>query len=474
MITVEKETIAAISTPIGYGGIGIVRLSGPESALIARKIFKKGNQKDWENQKKISDLTTKTFLPRRLQHGYIVDPETKTIPNEVLMVFMPSPNSYTREDVIEIQAHGGTAALKSILEIVIKNGARLAEPGEFTRRAYINGRIDLSQAEAVIDIINAKNEASLKIASRNLEGDVGKITGEIRNGLLEIEAMIESQIDFPEEVEETIDIKEIQKKISQEILEPIKKILEGYKYGHFLREGAKIVIQGRTNVGKSSLLNRFMERERAIVTPFPGTTRDSIEESLPILGVPAVVVDTAGRRNTKDPIEKIGIDRSRELALNADLVLFMIDAATGVVEEDETLYEEIKKKEKILVINKNDLIRDDIDIKVPQQWQIEEMQYTSAKYGNGIKELKEKIYKKLVSSKNLTETEVVPTLRQKNLFERAQNAIDTAIRGLDEKIQPELIVIDIKEAMAALNEVTGDFVKQDILDEIFSRFCIGK
>ena len=474
MITADNDTIAAISTPIGFGGIGIVRISGPEAASIARKVFRRSAAKEKVRIKNNFEGISKGIIPRRLHYGYVVEPENQEIFNEVLMVYMPSPNSYTREDVIEIQAHGGTAALKDILEIVNNNGARLADPGEFTRRAYLNGRIDLSQAEAIIDVIQAKTDASLRIANRNLEGEIGHTVRAVRRILLEIKVMLETQIDFHEDVEERLDEKKIPRMISQEVLTPINKILEGYRNGHLLREGARIVILGRTNVGKSSLLNRFLKRERAIVTSYPGTTRDCLEESVSLFGIPTVVVDTAGWRNTNDPVEIIGIERTRDLAQSADLILFMVDAHTGIVPEDENLYLKLKDKEKILIINKSDLLKGENKIKIPASWRFSEILYTSAKFGHGFESMKESLYKVLAGGRSVTEGEVVPNLRQKNLFEKAHGALVAGLNGLSGQVHPELIAIDIQEAMDALDEITGDTVKPQILDEIFSRFCIGK
>ena len=473
-MNVAKDTIAAISTPTGFGGIGIVRISGPGCGDIVQKLFRKSIKKSGKKNKIIFQKEKREIIPRRMNYGYIVDPENPSNFNEALMVFMPSPNSFTREDVAEIQAHGGIAAIRNILEIVNRNGARLAEPGEFTKRAYLNGRIDLSQVEAIIDIIQAKTEASLKIANRNLEGGIGKKTREVKQGLFEIKVLLEAQIDFPEDVDEKTDENEPIEKILKGILNTIKDLLDGYEHGHLIREGVRIVIIGRTNVGKSSLLNRLMKRERAIVTSYPGTTRDSIEEIINLFGIPAVVVDTAGWRNSDDPVEKIGIERSRELAINADLILFMVDAGSGIVEEDEKLYSQILKKEKLLIINKSDLIKGELKIKVPEEWIFSGTQYTSAKFGDGLESLKEKIYKILMSNGNLTPEEVVPNLRQKELFQKTKKAIETVLNGLKGKLHPELIAIDVNDAMEALDEITGDFVKKDVLDEIFSRFCIGK
>ena len=474
MIFTDKDTIAAISTPIGIGGVGIIRISGSGSASIARQVFRRISPKTKTESYINSNRTSKGILPRRLHYGYIVDPENQAVFNEVLIAYMPSPNSYTREDVIEIQSHGGSAALKSILEIVLRNGARLSEPGEFTRRAFLNGRIDLSQAEAVIDIIQAKTDASLRIANRNLDGDVGKAVREMRRVLLEIQVEVEAHIDFPEDVEEKLDEKAIQSKLSRDVLSPMTAVLDGYRHGHLLREGAKIVILGRPNVGKSSLLNRILQRERAIVTSYPGTTRDSLEESISLFGLPAVIVDTAGWRNTDDPVEKIGIDRTRDLAQTADLILFMVDAGTGVVPEDNDIFLKIQSKKNILVINKADLLTGEHYIDIPGWWNHSEVLYTSARFGHGLENMKERIYKTLMCNGNLPEDEVVPNLRQKNLLERAQRALEGILKSLSDQIHPELIAMDIQEAMEALGEITGDSVKPDIIDQIFSRFCIGK
>ena len=470
----EKDTIAAISTPVGFGGIGIVRLSGEESLDIARKIFRKALEKGGMPKKAAEEPDTRDFVPRRLYRGYIVEPERQTVLDEVLMAYMPSPNSYTCEDVIEIQAHGGTAALKAILELVIGCGARLAEAGEFTKRAYLNGRIDLAQAEATIDVIQAKTDASLKIANRNLEGNVGNSAREIQNSLLDLKAILEAHIDFPEDVDEKLDLKAIKEQIFRNILKPIGEILDGYTHGQLLREGVRVVILGKTNVGKSSLLNQFLKRDRAIVTSIPGTTRDTIEESLDLYGLPLVIVDTAGWRKTNDPVEEIGVERSRASAETADLILFMVDGAAGVDTVDETLVSKIERKEKFLIINKSDMLNGQNSVKIPEHWNFKEMQYTSAKYGHGIDELKKRLYEKLMGNGCTSEMEVVPNLRQKNLFSRAQQAIETATAGIEEGAPPELVAIDIQEAMGALAEITGEKVQPDILDEIFSRFCIGK
>ncbi len=473
-MSVAEDTIAAISTPIGFGGIGIVRISGPECAFVVHKIFRKSLKKAAKKSEKHSETILKEFIPRRLNYGYIVDPENPKKFHEVLMVFMPSPNSYTREDVAEIQAHGGSTVLKNILEIVKKSGARLADAGEFTKRAYLNGRIDLSQAEAIIDIILARTEESLRIANRNLEGDVGKNARGIKKELLEIKTLIEAQIDFTEDVNEEIDATSVAKTITEVILKPINEILEGYEHGHFIREGVRIVIFGKTNVGKSSLLNRLMRRERAIVTAYPGTTRDSLEESINLHGIPAVIVDTAGLRNSDDPVEKIGIERSRDLAKKADMILFMVDASSGIAEEDEKLYSQIKNKEKILVLNKSDLLIENLKTRIPEDWKFSASQHISAKFGDGLDSLKKKIYETLMKSGNLKPAEVVPNLRQKELFNNAKIALEDAINGLKEKRHLELIAIDVGAAITALEAITGDFVKKDILEEIFGRFCIGK
>ncbi len=474
MIIEKSDTIAAISTPMGVGGIGVIRISGPEAASIAGKIFTPTRITADKKETLLTENPSDPFSPRRMYHGHISAPDQKGFLDEVLLVFMPKPKSYTGDDVVEIQAHAGTVVLRSILEQVLIAGARMAEPGEFTKRAYLNGRIDLSQAEAVIDIIQAKTESSLKIATRQLEGAVGNAAKKIKERILNIQAMIEAEIEFPDDIEDDVQSEELYQNWMHEIQASLEGLLEGYRSGHLIREGLRLAIIGKANVGKSSLLNRFLRKDRAIVTDFPGTTRDSIEETLNMSGLPVVLIDTAGWRDTTDPVERIGIERTREMAESADLVLFMVEAEKGFLEEDHALYGKIQGKEKILVINKKDLVKGNPVIDIPKGWHFFATLYTSVKFDQGIEDLKKQIYRFGTEDGADCEGGIVPNLRQNKLLERAHQDISAAQEGLKQNLPKELIAIDLRGAMDALDEITGESVKADVMDVVFSRFCIGK
>jgi tRNA modification GTPase len=473
-ITPLNDTIAAISTPPGFGGIGVVRISGPDSHKIGRDIFRapapKNRKKSWLSVRN----RIPAFKPRKMYHGHVAIPGRDETLDEVLMVYMPAPNSYTAEDVVEIQAHAGTMVLKKILDLVLDQGARLAEAGEFTRRAYLNGRIDLSQAEAVIDVIQAKTETALKIASRHLEGTVARRVHEIKESLTEVHALLEADIEFPEDIEEDENSANLCKITLEKVGATINGILGGYEKGHLLRDGLRLAIIGKVNVGKSSLLNRLMDKERAIVTEVAGTTRDHIEETIDISGLPVILIDTAGWRDTKDPVEKIGIEKTKAIAETADLVLYMVDTERGIISDDQDLYGTVKEKEKILVINKKDLIKGMEGIDIPEEMEFKDVVYTSVKFNQGVDTLTEKIYRFGTEGWGGCDSEIVPNLRQKRLFEKAHGAVARAGQGLLANVPPELTVIDLKEAMDALDEVAGISVKTDVLDTLFSRFCIGK
>ena len=473
MISNLSDTIAAIATPSGFGGIGIIRISGCDAVSIAGKIFKPDAYRVRENDRNAFEKPGFSLKARYLYHGHIFNQQRVAL-DEVLLVYMPAPFSYTKEDVVEIQAHAGAISLKRILELVLYTGARIADPGEFTRRAYMNGRIDLSQAEAVIDLIQAKTEAALRIATRHLDGGIRDATNVIRDHISDIQVCVEAGIDFPEDLDEIMNRKKICHDIFQEILNPLEEILEGYRRGHLIREGLRIVILGRANVGKSSLLNRLVKKERALVTAFAGTTRDCIEEAVDVFGLPVVIVDTAGLRDTDDPVEKLGMDRTRDVAENADLIVFMMNADSGIVLEDSEIYGRIKNKKKILVFNKIDLLEDAADISIPETWDFFKVIYTSAKFGTGIEALKKEIYNFGTDSGNAPTGEAIPNLRQKRLFEKCHEAMRRCLKGFKEKLPSELIAIDLQEAVASLDEITGTAVKTDVLDAIFSRFCIGK
>ncbi len=390
------------------------------------------------------------------------------------MAFMPGPHSYTGEDVVEIQAHAGAVVLREILSLVMDGGARLAEPGEFTKRSYLNGRMDLSQAEAVIDVIQARTETALRLAAGQLQGKTATVTHLVREQVLEVLARLEAGIDFPEDVADILDVSDTCMRLRQGVIRRLEEVLDGYRRGHLLREGLRLVILGRPNVGKSSLLNRFLEKDRAIVTDQPGTTRDSIEETLNLSGLPVILVDTAGWRQTDDPVEKIGVSRIKPLVDGADLVLFLTDAATGILPEDEAVYAEVKGKPCILVANKIDLPGAAAQTAAPAHWRTAAAVSVSVKEDLGMDRLRGEILSFATGGGRSFGDGVVPNLRQKNLFEQALAAVSDGMEGLTQGLPWELVAIDFKSALDALDAIVGVTVKTDVLDEIFSRFCIGK
>jgi tRNA modification GTPase len=470
----DNHTIAAVATPIGRGGIGIIRVSGKKALRIAATIFRRSSFASDHNSD-TCDVSFARFKSHRLYHGYVVDPANGRRLDEVLLAIMKAPRSYTREDVVEIQAHSGPVVLSSILEMVLKNGARLAEPGEFTKRAYINGRIDLTQAEAVVDIINARTNKSLEIATAQLKGDMRMSIETISGSLSDVFAEINAAIDFPDDVTEIVDIDTQTKTLQDKIIARLKELIERYKNAHVLRDGLKLVVVGRPNVGKSSLMNRLLQKERAIVASMPGTTRDFIEEPLGIRGIPVIITDTAGLHETDDPVEVIGIKKTYEHTDLSDLVLFVIDAGCRITEEDYKIYERISNRKLIIVINKSDIVDDKHKPDMPNSWINIPQVKISALYSQGLDRLKNLIAKISLSEHGFdTEHTIVPNLRHKIALERSLHAASSAVEGMQRRTPLELISIDIKEAIDSLEEITGVIANEDMLDRIFSRFCIGK
>ncbi len=362
----NSATIAAIATPAGSGGIGIIKISGKDALAIAASVFRKSCARTPNPELR----TPNAFESHRLYHGYVVNPENGRVLDEILLAVMVAPHSYTREDVVEIHAHSGSAVLTAILDLVLKNGARLADPGEFTKRAYLSGRIDLTQAEAVIDIINAKTDKSLEIATAQIRGNMKAHIESVRDSLLHILAETEAAIDFPEDVEESIDTDAVSEVIQNQVVHKLNELIRQYKNAHFLRDGLKVLIAGRPNVGKSSLMNCLLRKDRAIVTPIPGTTRDFIEETLNIRGIQVTITDTAGLHETDDPVEILGIKKAYEYIDNADLILFMTDLSQPLTPDDHKIYEKISHKDFILVTNKADLVEDRFAPDIPDAWRL--------------------------------------------------------------------------------------------------------
>ncbi len=461
----SNTTIAAIATPFGNGGIGIVRISGPDAFRIGKTVFRKGKRKAGGTPEK------KT---RALQYGYIIDKDTEETLDEVLVVFMKAPHTYTKEDIVEIHAHSGQFVLRSILALVLKSGAKIAQPGEFTKRAFLNGRIDLTQAEAVADIINAGSKASLKIAASKIRGLLKEKIEEARESLLDLRARLEASIDFPEESGDTINKQQGINSIETRVIKPLKRIIESFDRASYLVEGLKIVIVGEPNVGKSSLLNQILQKDKAIVTPVPGTTRDLVEEHISIKGLPVLVSDTAGIHTTKDPVEIVGIQKAKQRIETADIILLVVEACREVTENEKNVYNKIREKEVVIAINKQDLVCDDSKFTLPKDWQQRESVYISALNGTGIDLLIKTIENICLANSDKANDEIVPNLRQKRLLESSVESAERAATGIGKNALSEITVIDVAESIRALDEILGEKSKTDYLDRIFENFCIGK
>ncbi|MCX7885116.1 MAG: tRNA uridine-5-carboxymethylaminomethyl(34) synthesis GTPase MnmE [Caloramator sp.] len=457
-----EDTIAAISTSLGEGGIGIVRISGSKALEILNHIFVSPKGKNVLNMKSYTML-----------YGYIKDKNNDEIVDEVIVSYMKAPNTYTKEDIVEINCHGGMVAVRKILTLVIKSGARLAEPGEFTKRAFLNGRIDLSQAEAVIDVIRAKTDESMRLAMEQIQGKLSVKIRNVMDKLLNILAHIEATIDYPEDDIESIITRQLIRN-ADEIIKDIDELIKNADTGKIIREGLNTVIVGKPNVGKSSLLNMLIQENKAIVTEIPGTTRDIIEEYINIEGIPIRLVDTAGIRETGDIVEKIGVEKTKEYVDKADLVIFMLDASKKLEEEDYIIIDLIKDKNKIVVVNKIDMPQKiDIDY-IKDRFKNTSIIYTSVKEDDGIENIKrnivEIVYKGNISSKDV----YITNIRHKDILENAKKSIENGIETLKSGLPLDCASIDFKDAYLKLGEITGDTVSDDIIDRIFSNFCIGK
>jgi tRNA modification GTPase len=457
-----EDTIAAISTPVGTGGVGIIKISGPQAWAIGRILFHGSG-------------SLQAIDSHRLFYGHIVEPSTGSKVDEVLVSFMRAPTTYTREDVVEINCHSGLAVLQRILELVIRVGARLAEPGEFTRRAFVNGRIDLTQAEAVLDLIHSKTSRSLELASEHLAGGLHASISDLRTRLLDMLATVEAAIDFPEEDIELLSENHLAASCRTQVRDPIVKLLENYEDGRILREGLSVTIAGKPNVGKSSLLNNLLRSNRALVTPIPGTTRDIIEESISLRGIPLRLVDTAGLRQADSLVERLGMECTRERLTQADLLLFVLDRSGPLTSEDHLIYEEIKAKPRLIVLNKIDLDPHPDFIPISNHFGDDTIVPVSALYGDGMDDLKDAVIQTILGRRLDTETSVVaPNLRHKMCLVRSLEAVNRALELLDAQASPELVALEMQEALAHLGEIVGLNTTEDLLDQIFSQFCIGK
>ena len=460
----NAETIAAISTPYGTGGIGIIRISGPEAFSVAEKIFR--------GSKKISETKSHSVV-----HGRIIDPADGQMVDEVLLVKMDSPGTFTGEDTIEINCHGGIVLLRRVLSLVLMYGARAACPGEFTKRAFINGRIDLAQAEAVIDLINSKTDEGSRAAAAQLQGRLSEKIRGARRKMIELIARIEAAIEYPEEDIDEITAEEVRNGIA-EIKEELRKTAQSFTRGRLLRDGLTAAIIGKPNAGKSSLLNALAGSSRAIVTDIPGTTRDIIEEYVNINGIPVRFLDTAGIRSTDDPVEAIGVEKARTAAAEAELVIIVLDAQTGITDEDIEVMKSSLSKKTIVMINKTDVADDRM---------VEDMKEQIRTYGDipvvvasmvdgtGMDDLADKIEVLAAGGEISANNEVLLTnARHRQLIEDAILDLDSAESAYIGGMPLDLVTIDIRDAAEALGQITGESVSEDVVNEIFSRFCVGK
>ncbi|WP_217588430.1 tRNA uridine-5-carboxymethylaminomethyl(34) synthesis GTPase MnmE [Lentibacillus saliphilus] len=457
----ETDTIAAISTPLGEGAISIVRLSGPDAINIAARIF---------NGKQLTDVATHT-----IHYGKIIDPETGDVAEEVMASVMHAPKTFTRENIVEINCHGGLTAVNRVLDILLSNGARLAEPGEFTKRAFLNGRIDLSQAEAVMDLIRAKTDKAMSVALNQMEGRLSTLIRKYRQQLLETVAHVEVNIDYPE----YDDVEEMSHKMMQqktaEVHDDIEELLSVAKQGKILREGLATAIIGRPNVGKSSLLNALAQENKAIVTEIPGTTRDVIEEYVNVRGVPLKLVDTAGIRETEDIVEKIGVDRSRQALKQSDLILFVLNYNEALSPEDIQLLELIGDLDYVVIINKTDLPQKlDLD-HVKELAGSHRIVETSLIDAKGIDQLEEAIADIFFSGRlDAGDMTYVSNMRHIQLLKKAKGALEDAMASLEMGMPLDIVQIDVTRTWEYLGEIIGDTASDSLIDQLFSQFCLGK
>lgn len=463
MANSENDTIAAISTPVGEGGISIIRISGEDAVAVAKRLY--------HGSKDLAQVASHT-----INYGHIVDPDTGAEVDEVMVSVMRAPHTYTCEDVVEINCHGGLLATNRILQLVLSYGARMAEPGEFTKRAFLNGRIDLSQSEAVMDLIRAKTDKSMKVALNQLDGDLSRLIRHLRQDILDVLAQVEVNIDYPEyDAVEEMTTKMLKEK-ALDIQQRIQALLKTAKQGKVLREGLATAIIGRPNVGKSSLLNTLLHEDKAIVTDVAGTTRDVIEEYVNVDGVPLKLIDTAGIRDTDDTVEKIGVERSKRALDAADLILLLIDSSAPLMAEDCELLTATHGKQRIVILNKTDLPRRvDLD-ELKKLTDGDALIETSIVKHEGMDQLGQQISKMffnegIESSQNNV---MVTNARHIGLLHQANAALSDVLKGINAGMPVDLVQIDMTRCWDLLGEITGDSYQDELLDQLFSQFCLGK
>lgn len=459
--TTEFDTIAAISTPPGEGAISIVRLSGEQALTVAQQIFK---------GKALTECASHT-----INYGHVVDPQTKNVVDEVMVSVLKAPKTYTREDMVEINTHGGIVATNHVLQLLLSHGARLAEPGEFTKRAFLNGRIDLTQAESVMDLIRAKTDRAMQVAVNQLDGDLSHLIKNIRQEILDALAQVEVNIDYPEyDAVETMTTKMLLEKATT-VRKQVQQLLATANQGKVLREGLATAIVGRPNVGKSSLLNHLLHEDKAIVTDVAGTTRDVIEEYVNVRDVPLKLIDTAGIRDTEDKVEKIGVERSRKAITAADLVLLVLNNSEPLTAEDQELLDLTANKKRIVILNKTDLPVQLDDAALKQKVPADDIIAISALTTNGIDQLEGHIAQLFWGGiDNSQSTTLVSNARQIGLLNQADQALGDVLQGIADGMPVDLVQIDMTRAWDLLGEITGDSYQDELLNQLFSQFCLGK
>lgn len=458
----KNDTIAAVSTAVGNSGISVIRLSGPEAFLIADKVFRGKNT--------VSEQKSHT-----IQYGKIISDQTNEVIDEVLISKMEAPRTYTRENVAEISSHGGYTIAVSLLNLLYKHGARPAEPGEFTKRAFLNGRIDLSQAEAVMDIIQARTQRVSKVAIRQLEGSVSQKLNEIRERVITLLSNIEVNLDYPEYDAEEVTLAHAGTE-TEGIIKEINQLINSFHFGKLLREGMEVVITGRPNVGKSSLMNKLTRKNRSIVTDIPGTTRDTIEEFVNIKGVPVKLVDTAGVRDTYDQIEQQGVERSIKAISDADFAVVLVDISQGIISEDKTLLNRVleEKKPYVLCFNKTDLVKD-IQNKKEMLESYPDAIYMSISENKGIEDLEERIFDFATENRQDIDNQVLITnARHEYQLKKAKEYLESAYKASNMKMTLDMVALDLKLALEELGKITGHHADEDVINTIFSKFCLGK
>ena len=458
----NTDTIAAIATPFGRGGIGIIRISGPLAEGITKKLFR-------------ARRPGNSLESHHLYLGELIDPDCGQMIDEILLSFMKAPHSYTCEDVVEINSHSGHVILSRILEVILHHGARLAKPGEFSFRAFKNGRIDLTQAEAIVDLVNSRSEKGLVMASRQIRGDLKTEIEKLRQSVIGIIAQMEVAIDFPEEESEILHSKETASRIKNLLVDPIKEIIAAHKRRKIWLEGITTVIAGRVNSGKSSILNRLLNEQRAIVTPIPGTTRDFIEATIDIEGIPLRLMDTAGIREVTDEVERIGISLTHKKFAEADLLLVVIDQGCALIRDDLDLIKKSQGRMSLVILNKMDLESKVDEIELKNALNTIPSVKISALTGEGIGDLCKAI-KDLVmnGAEDISSSPLAPNLRQKAALEEACTFFEKAARNTKDNLPAELTAVDLNSGLQALGEITGETTHEEVFDRIFNEFCLGK